>query len=89
MKSSTRADDCKPLHLGSVRERSLAYVLEQTLQRQLVALTAHHAAALESLPEMHADPFDRLLIAQALYEPLRLMTADAELLKLGGNILPA
>ena len=56
---------------------------------RLLALTADHAAALESLPEMHADPFDRLLIAQALYEPLRLMTADAELSKLGGNILPA
>lgn len=56
---------------------------------RLLALTAHHAAALESLPEMHADPFDRLLLAQALYEPLRLMTADAELLKLGGGILSA
>jgi PIN domain nuclease of toxin-antitoxin system len=31
------------------------------------------------LPEIHRDPFDRLLVAQALCEPLRLVTADAHL----------
>jgi PIN domain nuclease of toxin-antitoxin system len=35
-----------------------------------------HAAALEGLPSHHQDPFDRLLIAQALAEPMRLLTHD-------------
>lgn len=35
-----------------------------------------HAAAVESLPPLHGDPFDRLLVAQALTEPLRLLTRD-------------
>lgn len=35
-----------------------------------------HAAAIEGLPSHHQDPFDRLLIAQALVEPMRLLTHD-------------
>jgi PIN domain nuclease of toxin-antitoxin system len=35
-----------------------------------------HAAAVEELPALHADPFDRILVAQALVEPMRLMTHD-------------
>lgn len=42
-------------------------------------VTDLHAAGVQALPLHHADPFDRLLIAQALAEPLRLMTADAQL----------
>ena len=38
-----------------------------------------HAAGVARLPLLHTDPFDRLLIAQALAEPLRLLTADAVL----------
>ncbi len=44
---------------------------------------ATHAAAVQRLPLIHADPFDRLLVAQALTEPLRLMTADAALARYG------
>jgi PIN domain nuclease of toxin-antitoxin system len=40
---------------------------------------AVHAAAVAKLPLHHGDPFDRLLVAQAVVEPLRLMTADAVL----------
>ena len=36
-----------------------------------------HAASVEHLPHLHADPFDRLLIAQAKLEELWLMTSDA------------
>ena len=36
-----------------------------------------HVSTLETLPPHHADPFDRLLVAQALTEPLRLLTHDA------------
>jgi len=35
-----------------------------------------HAAAVEGLPPHHQDPFDRLLISQALVGPMRLLTHD-------------
>jgi PIN domain nuclease of toxin-antitoxin system len=35
-----------------------------------------HAAAVETLANHHQDPFDRILVAQALVEPMRLMTRD-------------
>ncbi len=40
---------------------------------------AAHAAYVARLPSIHADPFDRLLVAQAIAEPLRLLTTDAKL----------
>lgn len=52
-------------------------------------MTAMHAAGVEHLPDHHRDPFDRLLVAQAIAEPARLLTADralasySELVELG------
>jgi PIN domain nuclease of toxin-antitoxin system len=43
---------------------------------RLLAVEPEHAAAVERLPAHHQDPFDRLLVAQALMEPMRLMTHD-------------
>jgi PIN domain nuclease of toxin-antitoxin system len=40
-------------------------------------VTAEHAAFVAKLPHHHEDPFDRLLVAQAMTEPLVLITADA------------
>lgn len=45
----------------------------------LLDVTARHAAAVETLPLLHGDPFDRLIVAQALAEPMRLVTADRRL----------
>lgn len=42
-------------------------------------VTPEHAAATATLPLLHADPFDRLLVAQALTEPMRLVTHDRQL----------
>lgn len=39
-------------------------------------VTVAHAAAVRDLPDIHRDPFDRLLVAQAITEPLRLLTDD-------------
>lgn len=39
-------------------------------------VTADHAARVADLPLHHRDPFDRLLVAQAMTEPLTLLTAD-------------
>ena len=40
---------------------------------------AMHAAGVAKLPLHHTAPFDRLLIAQAIAEPLKLLTVDATL----------
>lgn len=42
-------------------------------------MTNRHALATGTLPLLHNDPFDRLLIAQAITETMRLLTADAKL----------
>lgn len=39
-------------------------------------IRAVHAALVRSLPDIHRDPFDRILIAQAISEPLKLLTVD-------------
>lgn len=50
---------------------------------------AAHAARVAALPMHHADPFDRLLIAQALTEPLHLLTADRALAPYSGLVVLA
>lgn len=40
-------------------------------------ITWIHALALGGLPLLHRDPFDRMLVAQAISEPLHLLTRDA------------
>ncbi len=42
-------------------------------------LTVRHAAKVAELPWHHQDPFDRVLVAQAILEPLHLLTADEAL----------
>lgn len=52
-------------------------------------VTGAHAAALQGLPPLHRDPFDRILVAQALVESLTLLTADRTILTYPGPILAA
>jgi len=40
---------------------------------------SRHAVLVATLPMHHTDPFDRLLVAQAISEPLHLLTVDAKL----------
>lgn len=54
---------------------------------RLLSITAAHAAAVGALPPHHQDPFDRLLVAQARAEPLRLVTHDAAVARYGAEIL--
>lgn len=54
---------------------------------QILAIEAEHTIALESLASIHLDPFDRLLIAQAFVEPMRLMTHDATVAKYSDAIM--
>jgi len=45
-----------------------------------------HAVAVDSLPTIHKDPFDRILIAQAMVEGITLLTADPVIAKYPGPI---
>jgi PIN domain nuclease of toxin-antitoxin system len=42
----------------------------------IMPITPSHLATLEILPMIHRDPFDRLLVATAIYEHMTLITAD-------------
>jgi PIN domain nuclease of toxin-antitoxin system len=47
---------------------------------------SEHAVAIDSLPPMHKDPFDRLLVAQATVEGITLLTADAQVAQYPGPV---
>ena len=51
----------------------------------LLPISAEHAAAVETLPPLHGDPFDRILVAQALAEMLRIVTHDAQVAAYDGS----
>lgn len=42
-------------------------------------VNVHHAQATAQLPLLHADPFDRMLVAQAMQEPMVLLTRDRQI----------
>lgn len=41
-----------------------------------LAIASEHVIAIELLPQIHKDPFDRILVAQAMVEGITLLTAD-------------
>jgi len=49
-------------------------------------VTGQHAVNVDGLPPLHKDPFDRLLLAQALCEGITLITSDAQLSQYPGPI---
>ena len=51
-----------------------------------LAVTGSHAVAVDSLPPLHKDPFDRILVAQAQVEGFLLLTADPAVASYGGSI---
>ena len=52
-----------------------------------VSVSADHALAVDVLPALHKDPFDRILIAQARTEGMLLLTADSQILRYGIGIM--
>ncbi len=52
-----------------------------------ISVTSQHALELVGLPLIHRDPFDRLLIAQAMSEGAVLVTADRRIARYPGPIL--
>jgi len=51
-----------------------------------LAISSQHAVSIDSLPPLHKDPFDRLLLAQAMVEGVTLLTSDAQLALYPGPI---
>jgi PIN domain nuclease of toxin-antitoxin system len=47
---------------------------------------SQHAIAVDTLPPIHKDPFDRILIAQAMVEGITLLTADRGIARYPGPI---
>jgi PIN domain nuclease of toxin-antitoxin system len=62
------------------------HCFEQSGYRML-AIRPEHAVAVERLPLIHTDPFDRLLVAQAVHEPMHLLTHDSKLVGYGPAVV--
>ncbi len=54
---------------------------------EMLSIKPEHALKLAELEDIHRDPFDRILIAQSMVEPLHLLTCDSAIAKYGGNII--
>ena len=52
----------------------------------MLAITGLHAAKVAALAAVHSDPFDRMLVAQALVEPMILLTNDRALAGYGSAV---
>lgn len=53
---------------------------------QELAIGSEHAVSIDSLPPLHKDPFDRMLVAQATVEGITLLTADTWVAQYPGPI---
>ena len=51
-----------------------------------LTVTSQHAVSIDSLPALHRDPFDRLLVAQATTEGITLLTGDAQVAQYPGPV---
>lgn len=51
-----------------------------------LAVTSEHAVAIDALPPLHKDPFDRMLVAQAQVEGMTLVTSDAVVANYSGAV---
>jgi PIN domain nuclease of toxin-antitoxin system len=56
-------------------------------QYQELPITSLHALAVNDLPQIHKDPFDRMLLAQAKAEGISLLTSDSVLCKYPGPVI--
>jgi PIN domain nuclease of toxin-antitoxin system len=54
---------------------------------RVLPIQAEHTLAVENLPAIHGDLFDRLLVAQALTEPMRLLTSDGVVAQYSDTII--
>lgn len=73
------------LQLGKLRLalplREIVENQQQTNNVEILPVTLEHILALEGLPAHHKDPFDRLLVAQAIVEGAALASGDLNVAK--------
>ena len=78
---------------ASLRRSWFDYDPDEALEKGVAAgwtelpISARHAAAVEDLPTVHGDPFDRLLVAQAVVEGVPLYTSDRALARYGDPVV--
>lgn len=77
--------------LGKLKlpEAPHTYVPSRLREHRIEAIGVEHHEALQvsGLPTIHDDPFDRLLIAQALHRKLRMITADSRFEEYGVQVI--
>ena len=56
---------------------------------EMLDIRAAHAWKVRELPMIHRDPFDRLIVAQAMVEDLVLVTDDGEMARYGAAVIRA
>jgi PIN domain nuclease of toxin-antitoxin system len=69
----------------TIDAHNLRRAIRETDFREL-PIVSDHALAIQALPNIHKDPFDRLLIAQAIVEGMTLLTVDSVLAKYPGPV---
>jgi PIN domain nuclease of toxin-antitoxin system len=72
---------------GALKMNRPVLGLVESLGLLELPITIRHGEAVGPLPLFHRDPFDRLLIAQAITEGLTLVTSDRRLVQYGAPIL--
>ena len=103
VRRAIEADDAEPvLSAASVWEMAIKaglgrlvlpapieVIVTETLAHGIRVLPVEwqHAAAVERLPKLHGDPFERLLIAQAVSDGLTVASADPVFRRYGVNVL--
>lgn len=65
--------------LGKLRAPADLKAQIQTARFEVLNVTIDHALAVSDLPAHHSDPFDRILVAQALFEGLTVVTQDPKI----------
>lgn len=65
--------------LGRLRAPTDLKAQIRTARFEVLNVTIDHALGVGDLPAHHSDPFDRILVAQALYEGLTMVTLDPEI----------
>lgn len=80
---------CIKESIGKLRiPENLEEVLEENYF-EMLPITIKHALILRNLPEHHKDPFDRILVAQAVAEDLTLVTRDRVISRYDVRLLQA
>ena len=78
-------------NLGRLRfEVPLGRFLDRHVEEQgleILGIEQAHALRVESLPRLHRDPFDRMLVAQSLVESIPLLSADPRFAEYGVDVV--